>query len=89
MNSVGLRVTVQGDLPQEAMDRIAQSVSQTVLREVAELDIAPPLREVPFGGPESARAGADAQAAAGPDDELQRLRNWLIPMGIILQSEPQ
>ena len=44
----GLRVTVEGDLPREVLERIADAVRETTLREVAELDIAPDLQEVPL-----------------------------------------
>ncbi|MFJ5197918.1 hypothetical protein ACIQCQ_38595 [Streptomyces sp. NPDC088394] len=46
MAKEGLRVTVQGDLPPSTLERIADAVRRTVLDEVAELDLAPPLREV-------------------------------------------
>ncbi|MFG2111273.1 hypothetical protein ACGFRB_01290 [Streptomyces sp. NPDC048718] len=46
MAKEGLRVTVQGDLPADTMERITDAVRRTVLDEVAELDLAPPLREV-------------------------------------------
>ncbi|MFD5463088.1 hypothetical protein ACFWIQ_09725 [Kitasatospora sp. NPDC127059] len=46
MAKEGLRVTVHGDLPAKTMERIADAVRRTVLDEVAELDLAPPLREV-------------------------------------------
>ncbi|RKT19378.1 hypothetical protein BX285_3835 [Streptomyces sp. 1114.5] len=61
MSKQGLKVSVQGDLPPKTMERIADAVRRTVLDEVAELDLAPPLREVapnevapkpgPLGGP--------------------------------------
>lgn len=44
----GLRVTVQGDLPREVMERIADTVRRAVLEEVAGLDIGPSLHEVPL-----------------------------------------
>ncbi|MFE4974733.1 hypothetical protein ACFRAR_21825 [Kitasatospora sp. NPDC056651] len=46
MAKTGLRVAVQGDLPAKTMERIADAVRRTVLDEVAELDLAPPLHEV-------------------------------------------
>ncbi|MFI9366131.1 hypothetical protein ACIG5E_34530 [Kitasatospora sp. NPDC053057] len=57
----GLRVTVQGDLPHDVLERIGDSVRRAVLDEVAELDLTPPLREVPFGNAKSpAHDAADA-----------------------------
>lgn len=55
-NVDGLRVTVEGTLPTEIMIRIADAVRQAVIVEIAEIDIAPPLHEVPlqpsdFDGP--------------------------------------
>ncbi|MFC9680360.1 hypothetical protein [Streptomyces sp. NPDC056948] len=47
MAKEGLQVTVQGDLPPKTLERISDAVRRTVLDEVAELDLAPPLREVP------------------------------------------
>jgi hypothetical protein len=44
----GLRVTVQGDLPAEVMQRVADGVRRGVLRELAEIDLTPELREVPL-----------------------------------------
>jgi hypothetical protein len=77
-NESGLRVTVQGGLPQEAMERIASSVRRAVLQEVAELDLAPPLRELPDGGP----TGTGERR----ETSLVELRNWVIPLGLILES---
>ncbi|MEV8404268.1 hypothetical protein AB0R12_00280 [Streptomyces niveus] len=42
----GLTVTVQGGLPDEVMKSLSDAVRQAVLARVAELDLAPPLREV-------------------------------------------
>jgi hypothetical protein len=47
-NVDGLRVTVEGDLPREVLERIGDAVRTTVLQEVAELDVAPALHEVPL-----------------------------------------
>ncbi|BAU85152.1 lysR family transcriptional regulator [Streptomyces laurentii] len=75
MAKEGLRVTVQGDLPADTMERIAAAVRRTVLDEVAELDIAPPLREV---------APAERTAKPGqPDAALPRPPI----MGIIFEPE--
>jgi hypothetical protein len=41
----GLRVTVQGDLPTDVMERISNAVRRAVLNEVAELDLTRPLHE--------------------------------------------
>ncbi|KJS55125.1 hypothetical protein [Streptomyces rubellomurinus] len=49
MAKEGLRVTVQGDLPHEVLERIGEAVRRAVLSEVASLDLAHPLHEVPFG----------------------------------------
>ncbi|KIF00355.1 hypothetical protein PL81_41690 [Streptomyces sp. RSD-27] len=46
-----MQVTVEGDLPPKTLERIADAVRRTVLDEVAELDLAPPLREVPPAEP--------------------------------------
>ncbi|MFE4590552.1 hypothetical protein [Streptomyces laurentii] len=75
MAKEGLRVTVQGDLPADTMERIAAAVRRTVLDEVAELDIAPPLREV-----------APAERAAKPG-QPDALRPGGPTMGIILAPE--
>ncbi|MEU7020425.1 hypothetical protein ABZ990_07165 [Streptomyces sp. NPDC046203] len=56
MAKEGLRVTVQGDLPADAMERITDAVRRTVLDEVAELDLAPPLREADPGEPGKPKA---------------------------------
>ena len=79
----GVRVTVQGSLPPEAMEKIANSVKRAVLAEVATLDLAPPLREVPITGPDNL-GGAVIDAL--PTD-LAELRGWLVPLGLILESE--
>lgn len=42
----GLTVTVQGGLPDDVMRSLSDVVRQAVLAHVAELDLAPPLREV-------------------------------------------
>ena len=60
----GLRVTVEGDLPREVLERVAEAVRQTTLKEVAELDLAPELKEVPlepadFADLPSARRGRE------------------------------
>ncbi|WP_031066274.1 hypothetical protein [Streptomyces sp. NRRL WC-3742] len=60
MTRQGLRVTVEGDLPHNVLERIGDSVRRAVLDEVAELDLAPPLREVPSGNAGSARDAVDA-----------------------------
>jgi hypothetical protein len=56
----GLRVTVEGDLPQEVLERVAEAVRQTALREVAELDLAPALHEVPLEAADFAGGGGRA-----------------------------
>ncbi len=43
----GLQVTVDGDLPAAVLERIAESVRKTVLREVASLDLEVNLEEAP------------------------------------------
>lgn len=75
MAKEGLRVTVQGDLPPSTLERIADAVRRTVLDEVAELDLAPPLREV-------TPAGRDPKPGQ-PDDALIRFPF----LGIILEPE--
>ncbi|MFD8291100.1 hypothetical protein ACFXAO_16005 [Streptomyces lavendulae] len=75
MAKEGLRVTVQGDLPPKTLERIADAVRRTVLYEVAELDLAPPLTEVTPTEP--------APKPGQLDDVLIR-----IPfLGIIFKSE--
>ncbi|MFC8393627.1 hypothetical protein [Streptomyces sp. NPDC057238] len=75
----GLRVTVEGDLPAKTMERIADAVRQTVLDEVAGLDLAPPLREVAPGA-----AGSSVGSTTGePGDALSALPF----LGIILRRE--
>ncbi|MFE7106892.1 hypothetical protein ACFU98_09010 [Streptomyces sp. NPDC057575] len=71
----GLRVTVHGDLPHEVLERIGDSVRRAVLNEVAELDLAPPLREVPFGNTDS------------PGDAVEELMQRPGPMGIAMAQE--
>ncbi|MGW2183575.1 hypothetical protein ACWCXX_37260 [Streptomyces sp. NPDC001732] len=71
----GLRVTVLGDLQPEVLERIGDSVRRAVLNEVAELDLAPPLREVPFGN------------ADPPRDAVEELMPWREPMGIAMAQE--
>lgn len=44
----GVRAVVQGDLPQEIMDRIAASVRRAVLLELAEVDLGPHLHQLPL-----------------------------------------
>jgi hypothetical protein len=43
-----LRVRVDGDLPEDVLRRIGDAVRRTVLYEVASLDLAPTLHEVPL-----------------------------------------
>jgi hypothetical protein len=51
-NVEGLRVTVQGDLPGDAMEKITDAVRQATLAVIAELDMAPSLHTQSFTGPE-------------------------------------
>ncbi|MEV4514395.1 hypothetical protein AB0K00_36220 [Dactylosporangium sp. NPDC049525] len=44
----GVRAVVQGDLPEEIMERIAVAVRRTVLHELADVDLGPRLRQVPL-----------------------------------------
>lgn len=44
----GLQVTVQGDLPPDAMNKISNAVRSAVLDQVAELDLSSTLRESPL-----------------------------------------
>ncbi|GAA2767461.1 hypothetical protein GCM10010103_65030 [Streptomyces paradoxus] len=75
MTKEGLRVTVQGDLPPETLKRIADAVRRTALNEVAELDLAPPLREVP---------PTQRAPRPGPSDDALSLFPFL---GIIFERE--
>ncbi|MFJ6760758.1 hypothetical protein ACIQNK_37810 [Streptomyces sp. NPDC091273] len=75
MAKEGLQVTVQGDLPPKTLERISDAVRRTVLDEVAELDLAPPLREVPPTDP--------APEPGQPDDVLIHFPF----LGIILERE--
>ncbi|MEV8322333.1 hypothetical protein ACFV6D_12715 [Kitasatospora sp. NPDC059812] len=60
MTRRGFSVTVQGDLEGDVLQRIGDTVRRLVLDQVAELDLAPPLREVPLGGAGSAGDAVDA-----------------------------
>jgi hypothetical protein len=61
MNDVtGLRVLVQGDLPADVMRRVGAAVRAAALAELAEIDIAPALFEVPWPAP----------SKPGPDVDL-------------------
>ncbi|MFH8516834.1 hypothetical protein ACH4CE_17320 [Streptomyces gelaticus] len=71
----GLRVTIHGDLPPEVLERMGDSVRRAVLNEVAELDLAPPLPEAPFGNTDS------------PRDAVEALMPWREPMGIAMAQE--
>ncbi|MFG2309954.1 hypothetical protein ACGFS9_14950 [Streptomyces sp. NPDC048566] len=73
----GLRVTVQGDLPRPVMERIAATVRQAVLEEVATLDIAPRLREWPLAEPET--PAPDAGDPFGGEQD-----SWAGGLGILL-----
>ncbi len=44
----GLRVTVEGNLPADVMERLSAAARAAVMRELAELDTAPDLFEWPF-----------------------------------------
>jgi hypothetical protein len=44
----GVRAVVQGDLPDDVMQRIAAGVRRAVLHELAEVDLGPRLRQVPL-----------------------------------------
>ncbi|MFG2439918.1 hypothetical protein [Streptomyces sp. NPDC048508] len=82
-NVEGLRVTVEGDLPRDVMERIADTVRRTVLDEVATLDIAPQLREWPLAEPETPAP----EAPLG--DEVDSWAGGLghILLGIVLKPE--
>ncbi|MFD8979629.1 hypothetical protein [Streptomyces sp. NPDC059564] len=75
MPKAGLQVTVEGDLPPKTLERIADAVRRTVLDEVAELDLAPPLREVP-----------PAEQAPEPGQPADVLMHFPF-LGIILEPE--
>lgn len=47
----GVRAVVQGDLPEEIMQRIATGVRRAVLHELADVDLGPRLRQLPLPGP--------------------------------------
>jgi hypothetical protein len=44
----GVRAVVQGDLPDEIMERIAASVRRAVLHELADVDLGPRLFQIPL-----------------------------------------
>ena len=54
----GVRAVVQGDLPEEIMQRIAASVRRAVLHELADVDLGPRLRQLHPAG-EPAGSGED------------------------------
>jgi hypothetical protein len=58
----GVRVTVESDLPEEVVARLADAVRATVLQEVAQLDLAPALHQVPL---ESSDFSADVEDLPG------------------------
>ena len=60
----GLRVTVEGDLPQEVLERVAEAVREATMRTVAELDLSPRLQEVPLLPADF----ADVKPAEGEED---------------------
>ncbi|MFH8386064.1 hypothetical protein ACH4E7_34955 [Kitasatospora sp. NPDC018058] len=78
MTREGLRVTVQGDLPHGVMERIGDSVRRAVLDEVAELDLAPPLVEVPFG---------EHHSPHNPVDAVDAVIRRPGPIGIVMAPE--
>lgn len=66
----GLRVLVQGDLPADVMGRISAGVRAAVLSELAEIDIAPPIFEVPLhmAGKTTPPLGAGDEDLGSEDD---------------------
>lgn len=60
----GLRVTVQGDLPDAVMKQIASAVRKTVLAEVATIDLLRDYRTVDLSGQREPASVASAQGGA-------------------------
>jgi hypothetical protein len=83
----GLRVQVQGDLPAEVMQRVAERVRRAVLHELAELDLTD-LTEVPLTQPASAERDLGLR---GPDviglGIPILLGLWLKPPGEVFPGE--
>lgn len=48
--NVGLRVTVEGDVPSEVLERIISAVQETVRREVASIDFLGDYAEADYHG---------------------------------------
>jgi hypothetical protein len=70
MSVKGVRVTVQGDIPAEALTRLQDAVRETVLHELAALDLSSSLSEVPLVTQieqviESAKADDDPESSFG------------------------
>ena len=63
----GVRAVVQGDLPDEIMERIAASVRRAVLHELADVDLGPRLRQIPLQPVRPAPTG-DGTTQDAPDD---------------------
>ncbi|SEN14754.1 hypothetical protein [Actinacidiphila rubida] len=78
-NTEGLRVTVDGDLPPEVLNSVADAVRQAALERIAELDLSPHLREWPLAEPPESMP-----EAARVDGILDPLRPFL---GIILKPD--
>ncbi|MGY1584034.1 hypothetical protein [Streptomyces sp. MN13] len=64
-NVEGLRVTVQGDLPGDVMEKITDAVRQATLAVIAELDMAPSLNAQSFTGPEVSPQGFGFEIPGG------------------------
>ena len=91
----GVRAVVQGDLPEEIMQRIAASVRRAVLHELADVDLGPRLRQLhpagePSGsGPGSGSASVSASGSgSGEDIGVLDLIPPLVPvLGIWFQPD--
>jgi hypothetical protein len=64
-NVEGLRVTVQGDLPGDVMEKITDAVRQATLAVIAELDMAPSLHAQSFTEPEMSPQELDFDITGG------------------------
>lgn len=66
----GLRVLVEGDLPEEVLVKVSEAVRRAALEAVADLDLAPALREVPLEPTDFPAAQVVEPGGDKPGDKL-------------------
>ncbi|MDG6106448.1 hypothetical protein Daura_27185 [Dactylosporangium aurantiacum] len=74
----GVRAVVQGDLPDEIMQRIAAAVRRAVLHELADVDLGPRLRQLPLQPP-AAPSSEDVGVADFIPPLVPILGFWFLP----------